>query len=327
MTWPDDDSATRLPDELVDAFRRSAQARSSTLAELRELLGLDETAARDVLADWARAGLAVIDGDEFRLRAPDAAVAQYLGDLAERMRRDLGGLAQLVASSGRLATAWRESFAHDAVDYTIDRIHDDGAAWFSWWSYLVEREGGESFAIVSNLDALAIMETAAPGLLDRTIGMLERGEMSLSLLVAPEARAGAAADVMDRLATAGAGVRIADASRWFAVASGEVALVPAQWGRDRDVAALLVREPSIVAALADLFRLRWRSAAPWAGARSAAADPVIAALCEGRTDGDVADRFGISVRSVRRRVAAALAETGSASRMELGRRLGEASRG
>jgi len=327
MTWPDDDNSIGFPDRLVEAFRLAAQARVGTLAGLGELLGVDDAAAREVLVAWARAGLAAVDGDEFRLRPPDAAVAQALGDVAERMRRDLAGLAGLVAASGPLAAAWRESFENDAVDYTIDRIHDDGVAWFSWWSYIVERRGGAACAIVSNLDALAIMETAAPGLLDRTLGMLGRGEVALRLIVAPEARMGAAAAIMHRLAQAGAGVRVADSGRWFAVASDEVALVPATWGRDRDVAALLVREPSIVAGLTDLFRLRWQTASPWGGARfAAAADPVIEALCEGRTDGDVADRFGMSVRSVRRRVAAALAETGSTSRMELGYRLA-ASRG
>lgn len=50
--------------------------------------------------------------------------------------------------------------------------------------------------------------------------------------------------------------------------------------------------------------------------------PAIAELCRGRTDDEIARLLGISVRSVRRRVAAALAETGAASRMELGYLLG-----
>jgi len=328
MTWPDDASGAHLPDRLVDAFRQATRARVTSLVELRELLGCDEEAARGILVDWERAGLAVVDGDDFRLRAPDAAIAQYLGDVSTRMRRELAGLGQLVASSGALATAWQQSFENDPVDYTIDRIHDDGTEWFSWWSYLVEREGGEAVAIVSNLDALAIMESAAPGLLDRTLDMLERDEVSLRLLVAPEARSGPPAALMNRLAEAGAEVRVGDASRWFAIASSEVALVPATWGRDRDVAALLVREPSIVAGLEDLFHLRWRAASPWRESQLAAAsDPVIEALCQGRTDGDVAASFGMSVRSVRRRVAAAVAETGTASRMELGYRLGASQHG
>jgi len=325
MTWQEEDSEPRLTERLVDAYRRAAGSRTTSLQELAELLGVDVPAAREIADGWERIGLAVADRDGFRLRAPDSAVAQLIGGMSTRMRRELEALGRLVASGAALSSAWRESFEHDAVDYTIDRIHDDGAAWFAWWSYLLEREGGEAVAIVSNLDALATMDSAAPGLLGRTLDMLERGEVALSLLVPPEARAEPAAVLMDRLADAGAAIRVGDASDWFAAASGEVALVPATWGRDRDVSALLVREPSIVAGLESLFRLRWHAASPWRGP-AAAQDPVIEALCEGRTDGDIADRFGISVRSVRRRVAAAIAETGSASRMELGYRLGSGAR-
>ena len=187
----------------------------------------------------------------------------------------------------------------------------------------MERPGGEAFAILSNLDALALMEGAAPGHLDRLLGMLERGETALSLLVPAEAREGQAAAVMQRLAAAGAAVRVGDTTGWFAVGAGTAALVPAVWGKDRGVAALLVREPSIVAALEELFRLRWRDASRWQDGRPrAATDQAIAELCRGRTDDEVARLLGISVRSVRRRVAAALAETGAASRMELGYLLG-----
>lgn len=323
MTWPDDDSERMLPDRLVGAFRRAATARVRSLPELQRVLGVDELEARGILLDLEGAGLAVGDADQFRLQPPDAAIGRYLERVSARIGGDLAGLAQLVASSGTLTALWRESFEHDAVDYTIDRIEDDGTAWFDWWSYLVEREGTEAVAIVSNLGALELMESAAPGHLDRLLGLLARGTTRLRLLVPPEARARPAADLMHRLSGAGAAIRIGDTSGWFAVASGALALVPAVWGRDRDVAALLLREPSILDGLESLFRLRWNAGSPWtAGAMRASSDPIIEALCRGATDGEVAERFSISVRSVRRRVAAALAETGVSSRMELGHLLG-----
>ena len=305
------------------AFQHAARARVGSVAELVASLGLDEGAAEDLVADWKRAGLATVEDDRLRLRDPSAAVGLYVDEWLSRQRRDLAGLRQLVGSAGALSAIWRESFENDATGYTIDRIDEDGRAWFAWWSYLVERPGGEAFAILSNLEALALMEGAAPGHLDRLLGMLERGETALSLLVPAEAREGQAAAVMRRLVAAGAAVRVGDTTGWFAVGAGTAALVPAVWGKDRGVAALLVREPSIVAALEELFRLRWRDASRWEDGRPrAATDRAIAELCRGRTDDEIARLLGISVRSVRRRVAAALAETGAASRMELGYLLG-----
>lgn len=327
MTWPVDDNAPVLPEPLVAAFQRAARARIGSVAELAESLGVDETAARGLVADWERAGLAAVADGSLRLRDPAAAVGLYLDEWLSRQRRDLAGLRQLVASAGTLSAVWRESFENDATGYTIDRIDEDGRAWFAWWSYLAERPGGRAFAILSNLEALALMDSAAPGHLGRLLGMLERGETALSLLVPAEAREGEAATIMQRLAVAGAAVRVGDTTGWFAVGAGTAALVPAVWGKDRGVAALLVREPSIVAALEELFRLRWRDASRWEDDRPrAVTDQAIAELCRGRTDDEVARLLGISVRSVRRRVAAALAETGASSRMELGYLLGSASR-
>lgn len=323
MTWPVDDNAPVLPEPLVAAFQHAARARVGSIPELAESLGMDEAAAGELVDDWERAGLATVDDDGLRLRDPAAAVGQYLDEWLSRQRRDLAGLRQLVGSAGALSAIWRESFENDATGYTIDRIDEDGRAWFAWWSYLVERPGARALAILSNLEALALMEGAAPGHLDRLLGMLQRGETALSLLVPAEAREGQAAAVMQRLAAAGAAVRVGDTTGWFAVGAGTAALVPAVWGKDRGVAALLVREPSIVAALEELFRLRWRAASRWEHGRPrAAADQAIAELCRGRTDEEVARLLGISVRSVRRRVAAALAETGASSRMELGCLLG-----
>ncbi len=325
MPWPDDDTAVYLPGRMVDAFRQAALARIRNVDELGELL--DDTAeARRVLAEWERAGLASREGGDFRLRDPGDALVHYLGELSTRLRTEFAGLRQLAASSRTLSTIWRESFENDTSDYTIDRIDDDGRAWFAWWAYLIEHPGTEASAIVSNLDALALMESAAPGHLERLLAMLGIHELALRLIVPPRADTGEPAALMTRLVAAGAEVRIGETAGWFAVTSGTAALIPAVWGRDRSVSALLVREPSIIAGLEELFQRRWRDATRWGLRGADAVDPVVAELCRGRTDEEVAGIFGMSVRSVRRRVAAAMEATGSSSRMELGHRLGRADR-
>lgn len=256
-----------------------------------------------------------------RTRSPEAALARVLADWGARLSGETRQLGELLEAVPELSAKWRASFAKNAVDYTVDRIGDDGAAWFAWWAYLLEQGQRPTFAIVSNLEALGGMDLTAPGHLDGLLTRLMNGDLALKLIVPPEARTGSAAELMSVLNEAGVDIRVGDVSGWFAVTPDRAALVPAVWGRDRDVDALVLRTTSIVAALEQLFLERWRSAVPW-GDEGEVRDPVIQLLCLGRTDAQIAERLGISIRSVRRRVAEAMRRSGADTRMELGYRLG-----
>lgn len=243
--------------------------------------------------------------------------------LLGRLRSDAAELGELLDAGPALSEAWRASFAKDATDFTIDRIGDDEASWFAWWAYLLEHGERPTFAVVSNLEALSGIERAAPGHLDGIVQRLAGGRLELSLIVPPEARSGPVAAMMSMLHDAGVRIGVGDVSGWFAVTPGRAALVPAVWGRDRDVDAVVLHLPSMVAALEQLFAARWERAEPWAdGGDRVPADPVVELLCLGFTDAQIADRLGISVRSVRRRVAQRMQDEGASTRMELGYRLG-----
>ena len=239
---------------------------------------------------------------------------RLLLDLLARLQRDADELRDLVEELPLRTAAWRASYAKDTVDVTVDRIGADGASWFAWWGYLLEQGRHPTYAIVSNLDAIDGIEGLAPGHLDRLGQSLASGELSLRLIVPLGADRGAAGEVIAGLAGAGVELRVGDVSDWFAVTPNRAALLPARWGLDRDVDALVVHTPGIVAALEQLFLLRWSQARPWNERR----DPAIELLCAGRTDDQIAEKLGISVRSVRRRVAAHMQRTGAATRTQLG---------
>lgn len=263
-----------------------------------------------------------------RTRSPEAALARLLAEWGARLESETRQLGELLEAVPELSAQWRASFENDAVDYTVDRIGDDGAAWFAWWTYLLEQGPRPTFAIVSNLDALGGIDLSAPGHLGALVERIAAGDLALRLIVPPEARTGPAASLMTLLARSGADIRVGDVAGWFAVTPDRAALVPAVWGKDRDVDAMVLRTPSIVAALEQLFLVRWAGAAPWVGGGSGdggSRDPVIELLCLGRTDAQIAERLGVSIRSVRRRVAATMQRTGCVTRMELGYRLGRES--
>lgn len=262
--------------------------------------------------------------EAIRKRSPEAALARLLADWGARLEGETRQLGELLEAVPGLSAQWRASFENDAVDYTVDRIGDDGAAWFAWWTYLLEQGPRPTFAIVSNLDALGSIDLSAPGHLDALVARIEAGDLTLKLIVPPEARRGPVASLMTLLVQSGVEIRVGDVTGWFAVTPDRAALVPAVWGEDRNIDALVLHTPSIVAALDQLFLLRWARAAPWVDG-SGPRDPVIEMLCLGRTDAQIAEGLGISIRSVRRRVAAAMQRTGCVTRMELGYRLGRES--
>lgn len=259
--------------------------------------------------------------EEFRelaaSRSPEAALARVFSSWTARIRRDSEEVAEVLEQMPSLTASWRAALGNDVIDYTVDRIGDDETAWFAWWGFLLEQGDHPTFAIVSNLDALGGIERAAPGQLSALLERLADGRLSLRLIVPPEAAQGRIGELMAELETAGAQLRVGDVSDWFAVTPHRAALLPAVWGEDRDVDALVVHTPAIVAALEQLFLARWSRARPW----SESLDPAIELLCEGRTDAQVAERLGISVRSVRRRVAAEMRRTGAVTRTQLGFRL------
>ncbi|GAB2678529.1 helix-turn-helix transcriptional regulator [Thalassiella azotivora] len=106
------------------------------------------------------------------------------------------------------------------------------------------------------------------------------------------------------------------------ILDGEVAVVPLDPGR-RGSGALVVRQPVLVRCLADLFTCWWEGAEGLdadggQGAPDGDDARVLRLLAEGCTDEIAARRLGISVRHLRRRVAALTSVLGARSRFEAG---------
>ena len=104
----------------------------------------------------------------------------------------------------------------------------------------------------------------------------------------------------------------------------EVAVIPAR--SDRQI-ALLVHEPAVVEFLAGVFERYWSLATPFAD-RNRASEvktllsdvrmTIIKLLAEGETDGAIARRMGVSVRTCRAHISKIYEEFGARSRCQLG---------
>lgn len=276
------------------------------LDRYRAVVGDDEAIRTLGLARDSRDGLQPV--------APDAAAAVLVARFAERLRAEADELSGRVATLADLMPEWRRRT--DALDAVIDVVHGSPGVLHAWRSYARD---GSIRAIVPRGDLVDHPAVVADGAIGDLLADLRGGSRRFELILPPSARGEADARI-DGLLAAGASVRVADARSWFFVA-GDVVVAPQTWGDPDDGAALVLRSPTLARAFEDLFAFHWSSAEPW---HSAADGPyrVLTRLARGWSDEAIAAELGLSVRSVRRRIAAEMQRLGARSRFELGLRWG-----
>ncbi|WP_380279317.1 LuxR C-terminal-related transcriptional regulator [Kitasatospora purpeofusca] len=132
------------------------------------------------------------------------------------------------------------------------------------------------------------------------------------------------------LTAAGARIRVAHSlPLWLIVVDARLAILPAPGagpGGDAPVAeaAVVVREPALVALVAELFEYFWSAAwtpaelLPEAEAMTERQAEVLRLLAAGRTDAAIARKLELSERTVRRLVAELTAGLGAESRFQAG---------
>lgn len=102
----------------------------------------------------------------------------------------------------------------------------------------------------------------------------------------------------------------------------QAALVPVDWGAfPAPTRRVIVRTPGVVDALRLLFDVLWRQAAPMPGVEltpDRRKAQILRLLAAGAKDETIARQLGMSLRTVRRRVAEQLGELGATTRFEAG---------
>jgi DNA-binding CsgD family transcriptional regulator len=204
----------------------------------------------------------------------------------------------------------------------IDVVYGSEGVWHAWWLHAGATEVDEVCAIVPDLTPLlAIAAGTAASELSDLQRLLDRYGTTIRLVLPPgSATAPVAATVVNVLAEAGVQIRLGETRPWFFVSGLRVAVAPLHWSETDDGPVGVFRGETMAGALRDLFEHRWAQSTPWGGA-SGTVDDVLRLLATGRSDEEVAEALGVSLRTVRRRVAEAMAEYGASSRFELGYRV------
>lgn len=281
--------------------------------------GADRTAL-DLLVEL---GLVSIDGDD-----PPTAVPEDPVVVQSRLVAPLGrAAAELLAESTEWSEALTElghAFRRDLDRTPVTEIH--GLNNINRFLQTVVGDAEEELLTAQPAGgrAAATLRTAA----ERDIRALERGVQMRTLYQHSARRSVATREYVERVTAHGGQVRTLDEFfNRLIVVDRRLAVVPGSGGTR---VAIAIREPNLVAYLADIFERYWERAHDFVDrnrpTERAIADDVhnmtVRMLIEGHSDNASAKRMGVSTRTFAGYVAALKAAYGAETRFQLGHAMG-----
>lgn len=293
-------------------------------AEVALTTGLPDSDVHAALC--ALAGLGLIRGPvscsgNWRAVRPDLAFAALAHEHEAEVARKHS---QLAAAAAAATTAWSARPQHSADSF--EQLAD-------WRDALAEagrlaaRSASECSLVTPPDHKVVTALRSGPPVLEAAAG---RGVLVRVLFHDSTRSDRAASAAAQRLALAGAQVRTAPIPPLpLVICDRQVALIPA--GQGRREAALIIREPAIVAALQTIFDNGWDAAIPL-GARTTPDGPtgptpaeraLLTLLAAGLTDEAAAKRLHVSERTAQRHLKNAMTKLQATSRFQAGHNAAE----
>jgi DNA-binding CsgD family transcriptional regulator/predicted transcriptional regulator len=302
--------------EVYEALLASDAARTGCLPVLPDYTPDDVRCAIEALVD---AGLVRRSQDHVEAVRPDAALERLLAQSHEQLATTVERLAAAHREVSRLTEAFEEAQTRSHPEYIeviegIDAIQHR----LSELAALTRRE----LLLLTDAADASLAEASAP-LFDANRSLSSRSVSLRTIMpdaVADDPQGWAYAET---LASLGDQIRTCPVVPILAnISDRSAAMVPLDL-RDTQAGALFVRSPALIASLVSLFELLWDAGTPITGRPAADIDidvvdrRLLQLLNLGAKDEHVARACGMSVRSVRARVARLMTMTGSRSRFQL----------
>lgn len=311
-------SAIGVPKAAQRTYERVLGMSGSSVEVVAGLLGIPVDELHGALGPLASCGAVVVQDGHVVVRTPSEVVhhllAGWASDAASAQRR----LEALTGAMGALnaSTSRPDSRALDVVG-ALDGEVSRGGSPVALLKDLVERSTGDLRWFRPDQfrrpreDAMAEIVGAA----------VSAGRVSRAIY--PARALHEAPDTLRRRSEVGEEIRIvADLPTRLIVIGDTHAVLPEPLGR-ADEPRLLVRQLSVVQACSLLFDAYWERALPVPGLERGVARPdlrrfVVQQLAAGVQDEQIARALGVSLRTVRRRIADMMVELGADSRFQAG---------
>jgi DNA-binding Lrp family transcriptional regulator len=299
-----------------DLYRLVLRHSGTTVEALTALVGTTEPELREQVARLVGSGVVQLDGDVVRARPPAEAISRLVNEEDRRLQ-----------SRGEQLDAVRGLLPALSAELLTSSAPKGEAVTFE----LVE--GGDVAQLVRSLVASSTGDLLwlrpdqwklPPGReVDRRVKDLIGGRRSRAIY--PARVLEEAPDVIRARAEAGEHVRIlAEVPCRLVVMGSSAALIPEEFGVPTE-RRLVIRQHSLIGSLTLLFESLWEKAMAVPGLDGQRYDEgasdqrlLLGQLAGGAKDEQIARALGISVRTVRRRVAELLEELGAHSRFQAG---------
>lgn len=309
---------TSRPFDLLDPLlQRVLTTRPSTVAELSELAGSIGWEGADALATLEDLGIAERSDGGLRITDPVRALASRAARALEAQRQSIDETTALLAAIPRLAShPATEEGGDSGMIGEIVRGHD--AVWESWWRHSAHLQPHNPGVVTP--DAVMLKRQVLDDIERVAADFVDRG-FHMRVILDIEDCFGAEGTIEPWLrAQLDAGVEVramVDPPSWFYVDDGVVGGIPLTWGQGNPAGMVILHASPLLQLAAAFFESLWTAAIP-IGVVEAGWEPILRLLAIGRSDKQIADALGLSLRTVRRRIAEAMDELQAPTRFELG---------
>jgi hypothetical protein len=297
-------------------YRSILRASGSTRVRMTEATGLTLAELDEILERFAAVGLVHIDGDVVTAEPPGDVLGQLIAGETERLHHESE---QIDALRGLLPGLIAEHMAWSRPrDGAVDVQAVEGGDIARLIRSLATESCGDLLWFRPDQWRLPVSHE-----IDVTVReLMASGRRSRAIY--PARVLEEAPGTVRARAEAGEQVRVvAEVPTRISIMGTSAALIPDRWGANSG-RRLVVREHSLVGALRSLFENVWERGMAVPGLDAGIEDPggqrrlLLHQLARGAKDEQIARTLGVSLRTVRRRIAEVMEELGADSRFQAG---------
>ena len=297
-------------------YRSMLRASGVTRVRLTEATGLSLAELDEVLARFQAAGLVHVDGDVVTAEPPGQTLGRFIAGESERLQQ--------------------ESQQVDALRDLLPGLIAEHLAWSRPRGGAVDVQAVEGVDVAKLIRSLALESSGellwfrpdqwrlpvAREIDDVVRELMASGRHSRAIY--PARVLEEAPGMLRSRAEGGEQVRVvAEVHTRISIMGTSAALIPDRWASNTG-RRLVVREHSLIGALQALFESVWERGMAVPGMEQGGEDPdgqrrlLLHQLTRGAKDEQIARTLGVSLRTVRRRIAELMDELGADSRFQAG---------